>query len=61
MKSKENYFFLKASYEDLLDFYKKRPQNEHTAKCIKDLEDGWKAVEERYKDFNFTDYLPVDK
>lgn len=61
MKSKDNYLFLKSSYEELLDFFKKRPQNKHTAKCIKVLEDGWKVVEERYKDFNFTDYSPVNK
>ena len=54
MLSKENYYFTKKQYWDLIIFFKKREQNDHTKKCIEDLQNGWNEIEELYKDFDFS-------
>jgi len=41
----ENYLFVKNAYWDLILFFLKRPQTDHTKKCIEDLQNGWKEWE----------------
>ena len=53
MLSRENYYFTKKLYWDLIIFFKKREQNEHTKKCIDDLEAGWQKIEKLYTNFDF--------
>ena len=45
---RENYYFVKKLYWDLIIFFMKREQNDHTKKCIKDLQQGWEEYETYY-------------
>ena len=44
-RRKENFDFVKNAYWDLILFFLKRPQTDHTKKCIEDLQNGWKEWE----------------
>jgi hypothetical protein len=47
--AQEKYEFTKEAYWDLIMFFLKRPQTEHTKKCIEELQKGWKEFDEKYK------------
>lgn len=44
-----NYLLIKKQYWDLIIFFRKQEQNDHTKQCIANLEKGWSEVEEKYK------------
>jgi hypothetical protein len=49
---RENYLFVKGQYWDLILFFLKRPQTDHTKKCIEDLQNGWKEWEREDRELN---------
>lgn len=53
MKNRENYYFTKRLYWDLMIFFRKKEQTEHIKNIIKDLENNWAEIDNLY--------LPFDK
>lgn len=51
--NKIDFYETKKIYWNLIIFFMKKEQNEHTKKCIEELENGWYNFEEKNKETLF--------